>query len=250
LASAPAPELKLVTWLAPSLPLELFLSIAARLETVLGRPTSLRSETRTSAPPPDEPDPFTTGEADIGFLCAPGFVWLSRRRPCPVALVPAAPVFDDPRNGGRPVHFSDVVVRRDHRAQSLADLRGGVFAYNDDCSLSGWLCMIERLGTAFFRGYLATGSHVASLEQVVAGGADAAAIDSNVLLRQPAALRARLRRVASWGPHPIQPVVARLGLPVPDIAQALLSMQDPALAGVGVRGFAPIDESAFAGVCR
>src|SRR5262249_36374679 len=103
-------ELRLVTYLAPSIPLGLYKAIARHLSGVLHVPVALRSETRTSAPPPDEPDPFTNGEADIGFLCTPGYRWLADRSPAAVELVGAAPVFNDPRAEGRPVFFSDVVV--------------------------------------------------------------------------------------------------------------------------------------------
>ena len=68
----------------------------------------LLSRTDVSAPRPDEPDPFTTDEADVGFLCSPGYFWLSDREPPAVLLVPAAFLFDDPRCAGRPVYFADL----------------------------------------------------------------------------------------------------------------------------------------------
>jgi phosphonate transport system substrate-binding protein len=56
------------------------------------------------------------------------------------------------------------------------------------------------------------GSHLNSIEAIVRGEADAAAIDSNVLrirLREAPAFRKKLRVIESWGPFPIQPVVVR-----------------------------------------
>lgn len=61
-----------------------------------------------------------------------------------------------------------------------------------------------------------SGSHLNSLEAVLRGEADAAAIDSNVLmmkLREAPALGERLRVIETWGPFPIQPVVVRSALP-------------------------------------
>ena len=224
-------QLRLVTYLAPSIPLGLYKAVARHLAGVLHVPVSLRSETLTSAPPPGEPDPFSRGEADLGFLCAPGYPRLGSA----VELVEAAPLFDDPRTSGRPVFFSDVIVRHDKPAATLADLRGGVFGYNDAYSLSGYQCLfpeLERLGAGieFFRQLVATGSHPASMRAVASGAVDAAAIDSNVLaheLERDPSLRGRIRVLTSWGPHPIQPVVASATLPATErarIATALLNM--------------------------
>ena len=55
-------------------------------------------------------------EADVGFMCAPGYLWLAERTPPSVELVGAACVFDDPRNAGRPVYFSDLIVPEDSPA--------------------------------------------------------------------------------------------------------------------------------------
>jgi ABC-type phosphate/phosphonate transport system substrate-binding protein len=249
-------ELRLITYLAPSIPLGLYKAVARHLSGVLHVPVALRSETRTSAPPPGELDPFSTDEADIGFLCAPGYRWLIERTPPAVELVGAAPVFADPRAAGRPVFFSDVIVRNASHAQTLADLRGSVFAYNDPCSLSGYLSAFPELarlgaGIEFFRAVVATGSHPASIRAVATGAADVAAIDSNVLaveLTREPALAGRIRVLTSWGPHTIQPVVARATLAASiqtRITTALLDMHKDgetrhALAGAGVLRFAPV----------
>jgi len=53
--------------------------------------------------------------------------------------------------------------------------------------------------------------HLNSIEAVLRGEVDSAAIDSNVLrirLWEAPALRQKLRVIESWGPYPIQPVVA------------------------------------------
>lgn len=92
------------------------------------------------------------------------------------------------------------------------------------------------------------GSHLASLDLVAAGAADGAAIDSTVLgwvSAQRPELRERVRVVASWGPHPIQPVVARATLPgetVRAVAAALRTFDPrtgPAgeLARFGIAGY-------------
>lgn len=230
--------LRAITWLVPGLP-EGFFALAAR---ALG--ADLVVAHAASGPTPDD-DPFARDEADIGFLCAPSYRALDT-----VSLVPAAPVFDDDRTGGRPVYFSELVVRDTSTARFLAHLAGGVWAYNDPQSLSGCHSLDRTLAArglppTFFSSRRATGSHAASLRAVAGGEADAAAIDSNVLRRLP---RDGVRVIETWGPWPVQPVVAasRLGVDfVRDAADALLALDPRDLATFGVRCFAPTSEADY-----
>src|SRR5437867_13159854 len=73
--------LRVLTYLAPSIPLGLFELVIERLRRVLGVRATLRAEARHSGPPPDIPDPFSADEADLAFLCSPSFAWLSVMRP-------------------------------------------------------------------------------------------------------------------------------------------------------------------------
>jgi hypothetical protein len=73
---------------------------------------SLSVEPRVSGPVRGGYDPFSSGEADAGFMCAPPFFWLREQERPPVELAGTAPVFRDDRARGRAVYFSEVVVRR------------------------------------------------------------------------------------------------------------------------------------------
>jgi phosphonate transport system substrate-binding protein len=243
-------KLRFITYLAPSLPEPLFERVVRLVGDRLGVATELVVDLRTSGPPRDGDDPVSTGDVDVGFLCAPPFLWLRERGV--VDLVPAGWVFDDPRANGSSVYFSDVIVSAASPARSFADLRDGVWAYNDLCSLSGFHCLLRRLqpGRRFFSAMVASGAHHTSIDWVARGRAHAAAIDSNglriALAREPA-LPDRIRVLETWGPHPIQPIVARAGLPAEmrhALACALLDIGP--LAEWGVRGFAPVDESLYA----
>jgi phosphonate transport system substrate-binding protein len=198
----------------------------------------------------------------VGFLCAPGYCWLSECAPPAVRLVEAAFVFDDPRAEGRPVYFADLVVSARSRVRRLEDLAGSRWTYNDRASLSGWFSVLEELqsrglGDAFFSEVSCSGSHRRSLEMVMRGEADCAAIDSNYLLlmrRRDPLLAASVRVIESLGPHAIQPVVARAGL-APDlheaITRALLGMHRHARWGDllrhhGVLRFDAVGESDYA----
>ncbi len=220
--------------------------MADRISLALDRPVSLASETRWSGPQPWLDDPFARGEVDVGFLCAPSWTWLASRPQPSVVAVPAMPVPLDPRSAGRPVYFSDVIVPVGG-ARSLAELAGRSWAYNDPCSLSGWFALEARVGDihAYFGDVVQSGSHLRSIAMVAAGEVDGAAIDSTVLgwvLAADPGLRERIRVVASLGPHPIQPVVARAGLGGPTIAAIGAALRTFApgggeLAAFGMAGF-------------
>jgi ABC-type phosphate/phosphonate transport system substrate-binding protein len=141
----------------------------------------------------------------------------------------------DPRALGRPVYFSDVVAR------APIDLRTARWSLNDPASLSGYRSVIDAYGVSVLERAIVSGSHLASLDLVAVGVADAAAIDSNVLRFFP---RPDLRVLATLGPFPIQPLVARNDLPgIADIRAAVLSLGD--FSHFGFRGFAAVDATHF-----
>jgi phosphonate transport system substrate-binding protein len=243
-------QLTLITYLAPSLPAELFRLIADEIRAATGIPTHLLFETRISGPLEGDEEPFSGGVADLGFVCSPSFRWMRERNL--VSLLPVA-VPSDPRAEGRPVYFSEVIVAADSPARSVSDLACAEWTCNDSHSLSGYLAIMERLTRIEGADprIRFSGSHLNSMEQVVAGAAEAAAIDSNVLLREMRRrpeLARRLRRIDSWGPRPMQPTIARASL-APElrsaIARALLEIRGTACEELGFRGFASVDESVY-----
>jgi phosphonate transport system substrate-binding protein len=197
--------------------------------------TELEIETHHSGPPRGVPDPFSAGEVDLGFFCAPPYIWLRERPDPPVELVPFGLVFDDPGAAGRPVYFSDVVVRADNPARSFGDLMTARWGYNDRESLSGYYSVVqtaaEHGADASFLGRLHDmGSHLGSLRALGRGDIDAAAVDSVVLAlryRRDPALRTGLRVVHRLGPWPIQPMVMRRDLPA-GLKNALTGTRRPA----------------------
>jgi phosphonate transport system substrate-binding protein len=248
-------ELRFVTYLSPGIPKAFFEAVVEYARRALGRRASLSVETQVSGPMRGGEDPFSKGEADIGFVCAPSFFWLREMENPPVELLPTAPVFGDVRSPGQPVYFSEVVVRRESPARSFLDLRGSSWAYNDPCSLSGYYNLLKKLAEmseygGFFGRVCCSGSHLESMRMICRGEAEAAAIDSNVLrikLKSSPELGERLRVIESWGPFPIQPVVVRSDLP-PELKvrlhAALLAIGldgevPPALAAFGLERFAP-----------
>ena len=122
---------------------------------------------------------------------------------------------------GRPVYYSDIVVRVGRPWRSLADLRGRSWAYNDPDSHSGYNVVRAALARrgwtdGFFGRVVQSGYHQRSLRMVAAGEVDAAAIDCQVLaveLRDHPELRQRLNIIDALGPSTIQPLVAAGHLP-------------------------------------
>ena len=234
-----APRLRFLTYLSPSIPLEFFEGVVGHVEARTGLEVSLGCETGESGPS-RATDPFAADRADFAFVCAPSYPVL--RRAGTASLVGAAPVSADPRTGGRPVYFADVIVGAQSPFADFADLRGAVWTYNDPSSLSGWHSMRARLAeigggadpAAFFGEVRVSGSHRESVAAVAQGRADASAIDSNALVLQlqgEPRLASRLRVLETWGPLPIQPLLARRSLPKglrDRVAMALLAMhEDP-----------------------
>ena len=251
-----------MTYLSPGIPRAFFEAVVEHLRRTLEQRASLSVEPWVSGPVRGARDPFSKGEADVGFMCAPSFFWMRELNRPPVELLGAAPVFGDERAAGRPVYFSEVLVRRDSPVRSFLDLRGCSWAYNDPCSLSGFFNMLKKLADMgedreFFGRVCCSDSHSNSMDLISRGEMDAAAIDSNVLsieLQSSPELGERLRVIESWGPFPIQPVVIRSGLH-PELKDRLRSELlaldvnphgSPALAGFGLERFAPVTYQHYA----
>ena len=241
--------LRLITYLSPSIPAELFELIARDLAEQCGVPTELTFEERISGPLEGDDDPFAAGAVDVGFVCSPSFRFFNRAQRA-VELLPL-PVTSDHRAEGQPVYFADVVVSSGSAVRAFEDLRLARWAYNDRNSKSGWFSMAQRCAPSapseFFGELIASGSHLRSLELVASGAADAAAIDSNVLRMQ----RHSLRVLESWGPFPIQPAVIRAAVPDETkrrVSDALLSMHErhgESLARLGVLRFVTGSEADY-----
>jgi phosphonate transport system substrate-binding protein len=243
-------RLRFATFLAPNM-LPVYRSLAERIGDRLGRPVELVVGASF--------DQFEQGEADLGVICGLPYVWLADRHPPPVEPL-AAPVLAGERYGGRPVYYSDVIVRHDSRITCLEELRGCSWAYNEPASHSGHtvtLYGLVRMGArpGFLGRVVEAGFHQRAIRLVHAGAVDAAAIDSQVLAveRRDHPGLADLRVVGSFGPSTIQPVVAASRLPDTwkrEVRELLVSLGDdpsarPMLAQGFIERFAAVDDGAY-----
>lgn len=202
--------MRFVTFLAPNL-LPFYAALARHVSARLHRPVEIVVGTSYQ---------MLTTTADVAFVCSLAYLEVADQREGILQPV-AAPVLRGRRYGGRPIYFSDVVVRRDSPYQSFGDLAGCRWCYNEPLSQSGYGIVrfhLAREGQSFdyFGRVVASGYHARSLQLVAQGLADASAIDSHVLEvlgRDRPALVRQLRVIASLGPSTSQPVVIarRLG---------------------------------------
>jgi phosphonate transport system substrate-binding protein len=174
--------------------------------------------------------------ADIAFVCSLPYVEHTRLG-APRIEPLVAPVLKGERYGGKPIYFSDVIVRRESPIESFADLRGRSWAYNEPQSQSGYGITRFHLATrgetnGYFGRVVEAGWHERAIHMVCSGEVDASAIDSHVLdvaLRQNPSLADRLRIIDTLGPSTIQPIVVARSLPEPlksELRDVFLGMAD------------------------
>lgn len=189
---------------------------ALYIQDQLGIPTQYVSD----APWQERERRFDNGEIQILWLCGLPYVDKADAAESNIELL-TMPVPRGMRYQGRPVYFSDVIVRRDRLFQSFEDLRGASWAYNEPRSHSGFNVVRSYLADRatsedFFGTVIESGAHSVSLEMILSGRVDSAAIDSTVLewlIAERGDLPGRIRVIESLGPSPIPPWVVSKRLP-------------------------------------
>ncbi|MEP7207866.1 MAG: PhnD/SsuA/transferrin family substrate-binding protein [Casimicrobiaceae bacterium] len=183
------------------------------------------------------PDLWSRPDLACAFMC--GFP-LSRTAPPPQIV--AAPVPSPARYGGRPVYWTDLVVRVDAAIGGVEAMLGRRMAYTTAESQSGYQAVrrlfaphAARAGAPLFGaiiGPLITPRAV--VEAIARGDADVGPVDSyalELLRRHAPELTAQIRVVASTPPTPIPPLVASPHIEadaVARLAAALLAVENEA----------------------
>ncbi|WP_421780260.1 phosphate/phosphite/phosphonate ABC transporter substrate-binding protein [Kiloniella litopenaei] len=157
-------------------------------------------------------------------------------------------------NCGAGSYFSVIVVHQDASIDTLDELKGLTFAYNDKGSQSGYAALLYTLcsvGNAEdFRSSFESGSHRKSIQDVATGRADFAAIDALswelALRHEPAAKK--LRVIATSEPTPTLPFITaqrsrkeidKLHMAVVD---AMLALSEENREALLLIGFSPLKE--------
>ncbi|MBV8745424.1 MAG: PhnD/SsuA/transferrin family substrate-binding protein [Xanthobacteraceae bacterium] len=156
---------------------------------------------------------------------------LARAVSFPRAALIVAPVVDEPRYGGVPVYFTDIVVRADSSYASLDDTFGARVGYTVRDSHSGYVALREHLlPHRLARGAPLYGDVIGPLvspravvEALLVGRIDVGPLDSyahDLMRANEPQLATRLRAVATTRPAPIPPFVATAPL-APDAVRNL-----------------------------
>lgn len=174
--------------------------------------------------------------ADLGavFMCG----WPFARREMKPRLV-AAPIPANVRYGGKPIYFTDFIVRSHSDFRTLADTFGRRLAYTANDSHSGFNAVRHHLASRYpatgqvyadWAGPLVTPRRI--VEALLAGEADVGPLDSyahDLLRRHDPELMEGVRTVESTDPTPIPALVASPGTPdeiVEKLQQTLLSVAE------------------------
>ncbi|MEO8289058.1 MAG: phosphate/phosphite/phosphonate ABC transporter substrate-binding protein [Chloroflexota bacterium] len=194
------------------------------------------------------------GEVDIAFVCTSAYI--SGHDQFDMRLLVA------PQVKGLTTYQSVLIVPAASTAQSIADLRGKVFAFTDPTSNSGRIYpthLVQLIGSSpesFFARTFFTYNHDDAIRAVATGLADGAAVDSLVYeyaLERDPSLAAKVRVIHSSPPFGIPPVVVGPKTPpqvAARISEILLGMNtDPAgqrvLQHLGVDAFVQVGDQMY-----
>lgn len=239
--------------ISPKGTLESYSPFLKYLENKLNRPVEL-IQRRTYL---EINDLIERGEVDLAFVCTSAYV--QGHDTFGMELLVA------PQVKGKTTYNSMLIVPADSTAQSMADLRGKVFAFTDPISLTGRVYptyLVQQLGFTpeeFFARTFFTYSHDEAIRAVASGVADGAAVDSLVFdfaLTRDSSLKDKVRVIHQSPDFGIPPVVVGpfTRPQVKTELQALLlgMADDPAaqeaLAAIEIDRFVLIDDSAYDGV--
>jgi phosphonate transport system substrate-binding protein len=194
------------------------------------------------------------GEVDLAFVCTSAYVIGAREFGMELLAAPQV--------GGEIVYYSFLIVPADSPAQSMADLRGQIFAFTDPLSNTGRLyptSLVQQLGETpdqFFGRSFYTYSHDDAIRAVANGVADGAAVDSLVYehaIRRDPNLAQKTQIIHRSPAFGIPPVVTSPQLRpqhAAELQSLLLDMADDpagqsALDTVGFDRFVPISDGAY-----
>jgi phosphonate transport system substrate-binding protein len=164
---------------------------------------------------------------------------------------------------GESMYRSHVFVRKDGPYKQFSDLRGATFVFNDSQSLSGYHCMRFHIfknfpqDKPFFGKAIESGGHEKSLNILLNGTADVAAIDVSVvwnLRRKSRTWRRALNSLCpledtpTLGPYPGQPFVVLSDSCISQreaVRNALCSAGSTQLQPLGWKRIVPINAEAY-----
>ena len=151
---------------------------------------------------------------------------------------------------------SHIIANASADLACLAECAGLRFCYNGDNSESGFACVRRIVGDldVFCGAQMVSGGHQTSVEMVVAGEADFAAIDASAwryILADDSELASRVKVIDSTDPVPGLPFITAHGDLVEPLAEAAveaLASAPEAAAALNIVGFVKIGHDDFCAV--
>jgi phosphonate transport system substrate-binding protein len=180
LSMAGKPTLQAVSYLAPN-----WFGFYQTMTDALERSLSIKTQLQQGESDPLEDLFLLQDQLDLAFICGLPFIRHHKANPNQLHVL-ASPVMNAPRYHNRSIYFSDVVVNATSETYHFSGLAGQAFSYNDpgsnsDYNLVLWHLLKSGYRTDFLGDWVESGSHQRSLEWIMEGRVDWAAIDSTVL---------------------------------------------------------------------
>ncbi|HSH89981.1 MAG TPA: PhnD/SsuA/transferrin family substrate-binding protein [Ramlibacter sp.] len=183
----------------------------------------------------DAPAPLSSlwARNDIGAAMMCGLPF-SQREPRPTLV--AAPIPSPPRYDGKPVYFTDIVVRADSPFQAIEETFGGVVGYTLADSLSGGVALATYLQQfrstqrpRLYRQSVGNLIHARGVIDALAEGIiDVGPLDSyyrDLLQRNDPSFAAKIRTIASTPALPIPPLVATAAISAAELQRLRAALQ-------------------------
>jgi len=206
LASAAEPfKIGLAAMISPKETTAVYKEILDYVGEKLGRPVEMVQKKTY-----DEMDAaLQKRELDVAFVCSGPYVRDHDRF--------GAELLVAPQSYGQPVYYAYIIVPKNSKAQSLADLKGKKFGFTDPKSNTGKLVpsyiVAKRFGKmpeAFFSKVVFTYSHDKSIVATANGEVDGASIDSLIydyVAKKTPEVTKNTRIVEKSPPYGIPPVI-------------------------------------------
>ena len=185
----------------------------------------IKCRTNCSGPKEQEAiDYFSNGVVDFGRMWSPAYL---KAKEFLIPLVAPVVSWASGAQSKGTTYTSDLIVKNDSKYSKWEDLKGSVFAYNDDVSLSGYVCLkiwmheYKRKDAMkpYFSNAYATGSHSKSIQAVIDGKAACAVIDRitrEAIEKENPTIRSKYRILKDViiGEMPAQPICIRKNIDI------------------------------------
>ena len=195
-----------------------------------------------------------TGDIELGFMCGLLYTQLKDKQSarCQPLVAPVSLSVQDKM----PSYYSYVIVKKDSPYQHFADLEHSCFCINQQESFSGYQIVRYHLASLdkanrYFSKVIESGSHMKSIQNILLGQADSAAIDHTLFeywSKKNLENARALRVIARLGPFPMPPLVISETVPEQlkqTLRKALLEMPSNLLKDFDFLEFQTVNDQSY-----